>query len=144
MTEYIYIYIFTFANFLAFSQPALPDPPPVSPFLDARSLHISKTPAEQYPLLHHILGVICHLIFAVFPHHHCKSPTIIFLLLHYSSPLVLSIWNLSVIFSRTHNLTHPISRVSVHALNDTRILWPLATRHEPLIDYHLDNPSDLT
>src|SRR6218665_431415 len=59
----------------AFSQPALPDPPSVSPFLDPRSPRISRSPREPYPSLHHVSG-IGHLNSAPFLylyHHHSKS-----------------------------------------------------------------------
>src|SRR6218665_3618642 len=40
-----------------FSQPALPDHPPVSPFLDPRSPLISRSPKELYPSPHHVSGM---------------------------------------------------------------------------------------
>src|SRR6218665_1484132 len=66
----------TFASFSPFSQPALPDHPPVSPFLDPRSPLTSRSPKEPYPLPHRVSGMTCHLNSAHFlylHHHHSKS-----------------------------------------------------------------------
>src|SRR6218665_3443996 len=64
------------ASFSPSSQPALPDHPPVSPFLDPRSPLISRSPKEPYPSVHRVSGMTCHLISAPFlyPHHrHSKA-----------------------------------------------------------------------
>src|SRR6218665_2699860 len=55
---------------------ALPNHPPVSPFLDPRSPLISRSPKEPYPSLHRVSGMACHLNSAPFlylHHHHSKS-----------------------------------------------------------------------
>src|SRR6218665_1882845 len=62
--------------FSPFSQPALPHPPPVSPFLDPWSPLTSRSPKEPYPSLHRVSGMTCHLNSAPFlylHHHHSKS-----------------------------------------------------------------------
>src|SRR6218665_218923 len=66
----------TFASFSPFSQPALPDHPPVSPFLEPRSPLTSRSPKEPYPSLHRVSGMTCHLNsppFLYLHHHHSKS-----------------------------------------------------------------------
>src|SRR6218665_1510836 len=50
-----------FANSPPPSQHALPDQYPVSPSLESRSLFISCSPTEPYPLLHHVSGMTSHL-----------------------------------------------------------------------------------
>src|SRR6218665_2159551 len=79
----------TFATSSPFSQPALPDHPPVSPFLDPRSLLISCSPVEPYPSLHHVFGMTYHpnsTLFLYIHYRHCQSQDIIFILLLYPSP----------------------------------------------------------
>src|SRR6218665_1203897 len=56
----------TFASFSPSSQLALPDHPPISPFLDPRSPLISRSPKEPYPSLHRVSGMTCHLNSAPF------------------------------------------------------------------------------
>src|SRR6218665_4147252 len=64
-----------FANFSSSSHPALPDHPPVSVFLDPRSLLISSSPSEQYPSLHHVFGLIYQLNSALQFLFHLPSPS---------------------------------------------------------------------
>src|SRR6218665_2694896 len=65
-----------FANFSSSSHPALPDHPPVSVFLDPRSLLISSSPSEQYPSLHHVFGWIYQLNSALQFLFHLPSPSL--------------------------------------------------------------------
>ena len=80
---------FTVANFSPSSKLALSGHPPVSVFLDPRSLLISHSPTEPYPPLHHVFGMTYHFNYALFSslHHQWKSPNIIFLRLLYLSHL---------------------------------------------------------
>src|SRR6218665_2788187 len=58
--QQLYTSPLTFASFSPLSQPALPDHPPVSPFLDPRSPLTSRSPKEPYPSLHRVSGMTCH------------------------------------------------------------------------------------
>src|SRR6218665_1135249 len=42
------------------SLSSLPNHPPISVFLNPQSLLISSSPTEQYPKLHHVFEMICH------------------------------------------------------------------------------------
>src|SRR6218665_3782245 len=101
-------------------QPALPDHPPVSPFLDPRSPLTSRSPKEPYPSLQRVSGMTCHLNYAPFLylyHHHSKSENIIFSTLLCLSPpsfpLESNLFKLSFpdspdsISSPSHTKLHP-------------------------------------
>src|SRR6218665_526338 len=66
----------------------LPDHPPVSPFLEPRSLIISCSSTVLYPSLHHVFRINYHLNFAPFIYLPPPStlPIIIFIQLFYLLP----------------------------------------------------------
>src|SRR6218665_3915877 len=69
---------------------ALPDHPPVSPFLDPQSLLISCSSTEPYPSLHHAVGILTYhqnsAPFLYLLQCYCQSQYIIFIRILYPSP----------------------------------------------------------
>src|SRR6218665_2059541 len=89
--RYIIVHVVCMVNKAAsYSTIALPDHPPVSPFLDPQSLLISCSPTEPYPSLHHVVGIMTYhqnsAPFLYLLHRYCQSQYIIFIWILYPSP----------------------------------------------------------